>query len=173
MGGVLLHPYRLADGTQVVLRPVRAADKRLLREAFARLSPESARMRFLGPKARLTTSELRYLTEVDGLDHVAVVAVLAHAPTHVVAVGRFVRLPEDPQTAEVAIVVGDPWQRQGVGRHLGLALADLARERGVRRFVATMLSDNVASHRLFGAISDRLSTRHDGAIDELCAELAA
>jgi RimJ/RimL family protein N-acetyltransferase len=166
MGGVLLHPYRLADGTQVVLRPVRAADKRLLREAFARLSPESARMRFLGPKARLTTSELRYLTEVDGLDHVAVVAVLAHAPTHVVAVGRFVRLPEDPQTAEVAIVVGDPWQRQGVGRHVGL-------ERGVRRFVATMLSDNVASHRLFAAISDRLSTRHDGAIDELCAELAA
>lgn len=170
---MLLPPYRMADGTQVVLRAVRSDDKRLLSEAFSRLSPESIRLRFLGPKSRLSTGELRYLTEIDGADHVAVVAVLAHAPTHVVGVGRFVRDPQDPEAAEVAIVIGDPWQHQGLGRHMGLALADLARERGIRRFTASLLSENQAAHRLFAAISARLETHTSRGVEELVAVLAA
>src|SRR3954451_24158708 len=104
---MLLRPYRLADGTQVLLRPIRADDKAILRAAFEHLSPESARLRFLGPKPRLTTAELRYLTEIDGADHVAVLAVLAHRPRVIVGVGRFVRDRDDPQRAEVAVVIGD------------------------------------------------------------------
>ena len=41
---------------------------------------ESARLRFLAPKPRFTLAELRYLTEVDHVDHFALVAVLADAP---------------------------------------------------------------------------------------------
>lgn len=172
---MLLPPYRLTDGTLVAVRPIRADDKRALRLAFAHLSPESVRRRFLAPKLRLTESDLRYLTEIDGDDHVAVVAVLAHRPSHIVAVARFVRLEGtgDGHSAEAAIVVGDPWQGQGLGRHLGLVLADLARAHGVRRFVATMLSDNAAAHRLFAAISERLHAEVSGGVEELVAELAA
>ena len=153
---MLLRPYRLADGTQVLLRPIRADDKHWLDEAFHRLSPESARLRFLGPKPRLTTRELRYLTEIDGTDHVALLAVLAHRPNFILGVGRFVRDRKDPASAEVAIVIGDPWQDQGLGRHLGLALAELAREQGIRHFTAEMLPENVAAHRLFERISREL-----------------
>jgi RimJ/RimL family protein N-acetyltransferase len=170
---VFLSPYTLADGKQVLVRPIEAGDKGVLAKAFARLSPESARLRFLGPKPRLTTAELRYLTEIDGADHVAVVAVMEDRPEVVVGVGRFVRLAGDPQAAEVAVVVGDPWQGQGLGRHLGLVLADLARERGVQRFTATMLSDNIPAHRLFARISERLATTHHDGVAELVAELAA
>ena len=170
---MLLAPYRLPDGTQVVVRPIRPDDKLRLGKAFAALSPETARRRFLAPKSRLTTAELRYLTEIDGTDHVAVMAVMAHRPEIVVGVGRFVRLPEDPETADVAIVIGDPWQHQGLGTHLGTILADLARERGVRRFSATLLSDNVAAHSLFARISARLRYRHSHGVEELVAELAA
>lgn len=170
---MLLPPYRLADGTLVALRPIRADDKRRLGAAFAQLSPESARLRFLAPKPRLTTSELRYLTEVDGSRHVAVLAVLAHCPDFIVGVGRFVRWPGRPSDAEVAVVIGDPWQGQGLGRHMGLVLADMARARGVRRFTASMLSDNHAAHRLFERISERLHTEHHGGIEEVVAELAA
>src|SRR3954447_2694386 len=119
---MLLRPYRLADGTQVLLRPIRADDKRRLGDAFARLSPETQRLRFLAPKPRLTGADLRYLTEIDGTDHVAVVAVLAHRggrDPFIVGVGRFVRDPEDGESAEVAVVIGDPWQHQGLGRHIG------------------------------------------------------
>ncbi|MCW2991632.1 MAG: GCN5-related N-acetyltransferase [Solirubrobacterales bacterium] len=156
-----------------MLRAIRADDKLRLAQAHGRLSPESARRRFLGPKPRLTTAELRYLTEVDGADHVALLAVLAHDPRCIVGVGRFVRWPDRPDAAEVAVVVGDAWQGQGLGRHMGLALADAARAHGIRRFTASMLADNRAAHRLFERISARLHAEcHDG-IEELVAELAA
>lgn len=170
---MLLPPYRLADGTQLLLRPIRADDKQRLSTAFGRLSPESARLRFLAPKARLSANELRYLTEIDGTDHVAIVAVLAHQPSFIVGVGRFVRWRDRPDDAEVAIVIGDPWHGQGVGRHMGLVLADLARARGIRRFTASLLSDNRAAHRLFERISAHLHAEHHDGIEELVAELAA
>ncbi|MCW2966315.1 MAG: family N-acetyltransferase [Solirubrobacteraceae bacterium] len=170
---MLLPPYRLSDGTRAVLRPIQAQDKAILAAAFARLSPESARLRFLAPKTRLTTAELRYLTEIDGADHVAIVAVLAHRPSTIVGVGRWVRSGDDPQEAEVAIVIGDPWQHQGLGRHMGLVLADMARRNGVRRFTASLLSDNVAAHRLFVRISRRLHAEHHHGVEEIVAELAA
>src|SRR5439155_17884724 len=141
--------------------------KRILSAAFERLSPETARLRFLAPKARLSSADLRYLTEIDGADHVAVLAVLAHRPNVIVGVGRYVRSATDPEAAEVAVVIGDPWQHQGLGRHIGLALADVARERGIRRFTATMLSDNVAAHRLLARISGRLHTEHRDGVEEL------
>jgi RimJ/RimL family protein N-acetyltransferase len=163
----------MADGTQVRLRPIRPDDKRILGEAFGRLSPESQRLRFLGAKTRLTSSELRYLTEIDGSDHVALLAVLSHRPETIVGVARWVRDAEDPEAAEAAIVIGDPWQHQGLGRHMGDVLADTARASGVRRFTATMLSDNVAAHRLFASISSRLHYEHHAGVEELVAELAA
>jgi len=164
---------RLTDGTRVVLRKIRPSDKALLVEALGRLSLESNRARFLSPKRSFSRAELRYLTEVDDVSHIAYVAVLADDPTHLVGVGRAVRLAADPRAAEIAIVVGDAYQGQGLGRRLGLLLADRARERGVERFVATMLSDNVPAHRLFAAISERLRSDRHGAIDELVAELLA
>jgi hypothetical protein len=70
----------LRDGTRVSVRPIRPSDAALLSAGLAHLSPESARRRFLAPKPRFTLAELRYLTEVDHVDHVALVAVLADAP---------------------------------------------------------------------------------------------
>ena len=92
------------------------------------LSPLSRYRRFLAPKPRLSPSELRYLTEVDGRDHVALVAVAPRTPpTAWSGVGRFVRLAEAPDTAEFAIVVADDWQGRGLGRALAERLAAAAR----------------------------------------------
>src|SRR4051812_50126616 len=88
---MLLSTYRLNDGTQLLVRPIRADDKRLLSKAFARLSPETVHKRFLGPKKRLSTAELKYLTEIDGSDHAAVVAVMAQKPWVIVGGGGYVR----------------------------------------------------------------------------------
>ena len=41
---------------------------------MASLSPRSARLRFLAPKNHLTLAELRYLTEIDHVNHYALVA---------------------------------------------------------------------------------------------------
>jgi RimJ/RimL family protein N-acetyltransferase len=140
---------------------------------MASLSPQSARLRFLAPKNHLTLAELRYLTEVDHVDHYALVAVLADDPTTMAGVGRWVRDGDHPDAAEVAIVVGDCYQRQGLGTALGTALGDGARALGIARFTAMMLPENTAAQRLFAHISGRLRTRVEGGNYELVADLAA
>jgi RimJ/RimL family protein N-acetyltransferase len=164
---------RLTDDTRVVIRTIRAEDKHLLAAGILQLSPESSRRRFLVAKGSLTTRELRYLTEVDGEFHVALVAVLADQPQTLVADGRYVRFADDPTIAEVAVVVGDCLQGQGLGTRLGLLLADHARAHGVQRFSASLLSDNVPAHRLFAKISERLETTREGPVDQLTAHLLA
>jgi RimJ/RimL family protein N-acetyltransferase len=158
----------------VTIRPIRPSDRELFPLARKRFSDRTMYQRFLSPKPFLSSSELRYLTQVDGFDHVAFVAVRADDPRELVAVARFVRLKDDPRTAEAAIIVADAQQRQGLGKQLALALADAARERGIERFMATMLSDNPAAHALMRTLALRLEDRgHDRGVHELVADLAA
>jgi RimJ/RimL family protein N-acetyltransferase len=164
---------RLDDGTRVVIRPIRPADRTLLERSRARFSDESMRRRFMGPKPRLTTTELRYLTEVDGDSHVALVAVPLDDLRAIVGVARFVRLPTDPATADAAIIVADDMQGKGLGRRLAHELADAARDRGVRRFEATMLSDNKAALALMRTLSDRLDSHYEDGYRVVDAQIAA
>ena len=74
----------------------------------------------------------------------------------------------------MAIVVGDPWQTQGLGCELATRLADAALAVGVRRFAATMLGDNEAARRLMRTLSRRLREGWAGTgVREVLVELAA
>jgi RimJ/RimL family protein N-acetyltransferase len=160
------------DRSDFVIRPIRPADREALGVGWLALSPESQRKRFLAPKPRLSSSELRYLTEVDGATHVALVAV--DWRERILGVARFVRLPDDPKTAEFAVLVGDIYQGHGIGTALAVALADRAREVGVERFTALMLYDNVAARRLMQTIGQRLSpTVRGSGVVEYATPLAA
>lgn len=165
----------LRDGTPLLIRPIRPDDKRLLAEGLRNLSPESVQRRFLAPKTKFSRAELRYLTEVDHLNHVAYVVEAPTRPVRsLVGVARFVRDADDPTTAEAAIVVADSWQGRGVGTLLAEQLARRARMLGVERFTATMASDNVPAHRLMARLTDQLEQRHAGSgVDELVLQLAA
>ena len=166
--------YTLPRGSRVQVRPIAADDKDKLARGLRQLSDESIRKRFLASKPRFTSTELRYLTEVDGRHHIALVAVLEDDPDQLVAVARCVRLPDRPATAEMAIVVGDPWQNQGLGRALATALADAVLAVGIRRFAATMLGDNEPARRLMRTFARRLEEgRISGGVREVLVELAA
>jgi acetyltransferase len=164
---------RLKDGTRVVIRTIRPTDRQLLEHSRGQFSDESMRRRFLGPKPRLTTTELRYLTEVDGVDHYAVVAVALEDLETIVGVGRFVRLADEPSSAEAAIIVGDEYQGKGLGKRLAHELADAARDRGIRRFRASMLSDNKAALALMQTLSQRLESHYEQGYREVVSEIAA
>lgn len=168
----------LPDGTQVEIRPIRADDGQRLRDSHLRLSEESRYRRFLAAKPELSEADARYLVQVDGCDHYALVATLAGGPGDdpepIVAVARYIRRPGDPRTAELAIVVGDRLQGQGLATELVTRLAQAAAVRGVRRFTATMLSDNVAIQRLLARISaGPPSVRRLGSITEIDVGLPA
>ena len=90
--------------------------------------------------------EVRYLTEVDGVDHFAIIALsapdAAHRRGRSLGFARFIRSTEDPRHAEVAITVVDEAQGRGRGLRLLQTLAVLARERGVETFLMNILWGN-------------------------------
>ena len=120
---------RLDNGVAVLIRPIAPQDKAMLAAGMAGLSQQSAYQRFLSPKAVLSADELRYLTEVDFRDHVAFVAVRPGPPDVLVGVGRWIRLRDEPEAAEIAFAVSDALQRQGLGAHR--LFARVAQEREI------------------------------------------
>lgn len=166
---------QVPDGHPVLIREIRPDDKAMLADGLRHLSQTSVQRRFLSPKPHLSRSELRYLTEVDGKSHVALVAEYPGEPVRrLIAVARYVRLPEDPLAAEAAIVVGDDWQGRGLGSLLAEQLAEHARANGIQRFTATMASDNEPAHRLLRRLTRELHARYAGnGVDELSLDLVA
>jgi RimJ/RimL family protein N-acetyltransferase len=146
----------LPDGSRIRVRPIRPRDKALLADGLQRLSEETIRRRFLAAKPRFSAAELRYLTEVDGVNHIALVAVDPDDPRRLIGVARSVRLADSADTAEMAIVVGDPWQGRGIGSVLAEALADTAHAAGIRKIAAVMLADNDPARRLMTRIARHL-----------------
>jgi GNAT superfamily N-acetyltransferase len=165
-GPDLSEEHVLADGTRVTIRHIRPEDAEELRRGFERLSPQSRYRRFLGGVTSLSDEQLRYLTQVDGHDHVALVATtLPEGATEPVGLGvaRYVRAADEPAVAEAAITVQDEVQGRGIGRLLGLVLARAALERGVTRFRGEILADNEAVRGLLADVG--ASVKHvDGVV---------
>lgn len=153
----------LRDGTPVVLRLLRPADKELLRAGFERLSPESRYARFFTPKPSLSDDELRYLTEVDQEDHVAIGAAGERDGAEIgLGVARFIRFADRPETAEAAIAVADEAQRKGLGRLLLMRLVAAARERGIEQFRFEVLASNTGMATLIAEIAPDRSVETAG-----------
>jgi GNAT superfamily N-acetyltransferase len=160
----------LRDGTTLAVRPIEPDDREAVRRGFDELSDDSRYTRFLSSTPRLSESQLHYLTEVDHHDHEALVASADDGTG--AGIARFVRLPDDPGAAEVAIVVRDDWQGRGVGTGLLRALVARAREEGVERFTATALASNKAALELLHELGPaRTSPVGDGTV-EIRIELA-
>jgi len=151
----------LSDGTPVNLRLVIPADKPLLERGMDNFSPESRFHRFLFAKLKLTNADLRYLTEIDGVDHFAIGA-LNRAGAGI-GVARFVRFGDDHEVAEPAIAVLDAYQNKGLGYILFRRLMAAARERGIRRFHGSLLSGNKPMMHLLHSVATRICFAYQGA----------
>lgn len=143
-------PMVLADGRVVAFGPVTPAAKPLLQAAVGRMSPETSRRRFFTVRYRLSDLELERLTDLDGWDRYAIGAAVRSDDGFVEGVGvaRFVRLADTPSVAEIALVVVDAFQRQGIGKRLLIALSRAALNRGIERLRGTVLADNNPMLRL-------------------------
>jgi GNAT superfamily N-acetyltransferase len=149
-------PTERRDGWAIEVRPFEPGDTAAMLEVFAGLGPRSRELRFLTPKPHLTSADVRQLSAVDQHDHVAVLAVSTRH-RRPIGIARFVRDPLDPLSADVAVEVIDTWQGRGVGTRLATALAQCARELGVRRFTLVMSRENDAAlgllHKVQGEVT--------------------
>ena len=134
----------LRDGRTLRLRPPARADSDALLGFFERLSERSLYLRFHAAR-RVEPALVEHFLDPDWDDHGALVGVLAE---RVVAVAEYARL-RDPSTAEAAFAVADELQGRGVGTRLLEQLARRAGERGIRTFVAEVLSENAAMLGVF------------------------
>ena len=157
-------PVVLRDGSQVQIREVRGSDAPLLADGFARLSARSRQQRFLSPKHSLSAAELRFLTEVDHHDHEAIGA-LNPADGRGVGIARYIRAPDDPQAAEIAVTIADDWQGRGLGTELLARLSDRARQEGICRFTATIAYGNAAMATLLQNMGAELAGHDHGTVD--------
>ena len=122
-------PVTLRDGSIAEIRPIGPADQSLLIEGLRQLSPQSKFARFGSGISSLSASELRYLTDVNQVSHVAWGATIDEEPA---GVGRYI--VDSAAEAEIAITVVDRFQRRGLGRALFDALAASARAAGIESF---------------------------------------
>ncbi len=154
----------LRDGTQVTLRPLGPEDREGLRDAFRELSPETRYMRFFSVVTEPSEAVLRYLTEVDQRDHVAIAAI-ATTPDlkseRGVGVARFVRVKGEPHVAEAAVTVIGEYQRRGLGAVLLIELTRAAIARGIRVFRGEVLSSNTAMLAILHAVGAKLEPSDD------------
>ncbi len=120
------------------------SDGELLSRMFRRLSPESVYRRFFSPISRSDVFQASVL-RIDHRNHEAIAAVEGG---EIVGVAQYARLPGASQ-ANLAVVVADDWQRQGVGTRLIAALAERALEEGIGSFAVDIQGDNYGALRLF------------------------
>jgi GNAT superfamily N-acetyltransferase len=148
------------DGTVVQLRPLRRDERELVAEFFAGLSAESRRRRFLTPMPRLPEAMLGRLVDVDGLRHLAMVAV---ADGQWACIARYMALADQPGVAEVAVTVTDRYQGRGIGRLLVDALRPAAVRAGLTTLVYLVEPTNRPALRLLRSLDVELTFR-DGLV---------
>ena len=137
----------MADRTMATMRPITPGDAAALVRFHEHLSPTSITRRYFYPHLELGAAEVAHLTEVDGRDRVALVV---ERGGELIAVGRYDRLP-DPTQAEIAFVVADAFQHQGIATMLLDRLAARARKAGIISLLAEVLVENKAMLSVFHA----------------------
>jgi RimJ/RimL family protein N-acetyltransferase len=131
----------LRSGDVVRIRQVRPDDAPALLRAYANLGEQSRYRRFFTVMPELPEATLKAAVNVDHVDHEALVA-LPLLSAEIVGECRFIRLPDQPGTAEVGVTVVDAWQGRGLGAALLARLSERAAEAGIEYFTAEVLAEN-------------------------------
>ena len=164
----LVSQFTMKDGTDVSLRPIHPDDEPLMAQFHQTLSGRSVYMRYfcsLSLESRMAHERLVRICHVDGEREVALVVDYENKRTgqqQILGVGRLIKL--DPQNeAEVAILVSDHYQKQGLGTELLRRLIQIARDRKLHRVSGELLRDNLAIQIIVKKLGFRFNFCADGA----------
>lgn len=162
---------RLRDGRTIEIRALRPDDREDMLAAIGRTSPRSLQRRFFAPKRGFSEAELAFFMNIDFENHVALVAQIDEdGRQSIVAGGRYI--VAQPGQAEIAFVVVDAYQGQGIGTLLMCHLAILARDAGLKELIAEVLPENTAMLKLFSKFGFRPGSRREAQVIHLTMQLA-
>jgi acyl-CoA hydrolase/GNAT superfamily N-acetyltransferase len=132
----------LEDGTQINFRPMHPTDEKHMRDLFHSLSKQTIHYRFMSNLARIPQKQVLNYLYTDYRNDMAIVGTVPEAHgEEIVAIGRYYLNPRT-NTAEVAFIVRDRWQKRGIGTFLLNYLITIAKRNGIAGFTAEVLMDN-------------------------------
>jgi RimJ/RimL family protein N-acetyltransferase len=132
---------RLRNGRRVEIRALKPTDEADLVAAMHRASAQSAYRRFFGARRNFSPKEIAFFVNVDFASHVALVAIVEENDQATIVGGaRYIVVR--PGSAEVAFVVIDAYQAQGIGAALMFNLVIIARDAGLTELTAEVLDEN-------------------------------
>lgn len=146
-----IHPYpsylvstwELADGTPIIVRPIRPEDAKYEQDFVRHLSGKSRHFRFMGGVQELTPEMLKRTTQIDYDREMALVAsILKDKHEAIIGIARYVTNP-DFQSCEFALVVTDEWQNKGIGSHLMTSLISIAKMKNLNTMAGEILASNI------------------------------
>ena len=143
----------LPSGLQVRIRPIRPEDEALMIAFHATLSDRSVHFRYFGAIALNQRTAHERLSRLCFIDYDRQIALVAVTPDSgngsplIVGVGRLVKLSTCGE-AEVAFVVSDNFQGQGIGAELMCLLIQFARNESLTSLRAVFVAENEAMRGL-------------------------
>jgi len=137
-------------GLKIYLRPVRLSDEHLLKDFFYDLSSDCMYHRFISTRTSMHHEQLQKFVVIDYTKEMVILAIIEEDDGKEVIVGMAQYfIDENTHTAEVAFVVRDDLQNQGIGSELLGYLTLLAKRNGLHGFTAAVLMDNKPMLQLF------------------------
>ncbi len=163
-----LETYRTTKaGLEVLLRPVKISDEPLLKDFFYSLSDKSLYRRFISARTDMPHERLQEFVIIDYTMKIVILAVKEHEGNEeILGLGQY-EITEGTRTAEVALVVKDEYQRQGIGTELLSYLTQLAKKQGLLGFTAEVLVENRPMFRLFEKMGFDTEKRSEAGVSEL------
>ncbi len=141
--------FRLKNGTEVLLRPIRPEDGPMEAEMIASFSRQTQYFRFFGFMSNISKELLRRSTQIDYDREIAIIAEVEEEGKKMMAAEVRLLADADNEGAEFAIVVADPWQGQGLGTKIMDYIMEIAVQRGIRKIYATVLKENRVMTTMF------------------------
>lgn len=129
-------------GLNVLFRPVKISDENILKDFFYALSNDCMYHRFISTRADMPHERLQRFVVIDYTREMVILAVIRDGEREeIVGMGQYF-IDDSTHTAEVAFVVRDDYQDQGIGSELLSYLTFLAKKSGLHGFTAEVLQDN-------------------------------
>jgi ribosomal protein S18 acetylase RimI-like enzyme len=133
----------LRDGRPIEIRALKPSDEAGMLDAVNSTNAESLRRRFFVTKRAFSEKEKAFFMNADFVKHVALVADIDDGGRRrIIGGGRYI--VSEAGEAEVAFVVIDDFQGQGIGGALTRHLVKLARAAGLKALVAEVLPENAS-----------------------------
>jgi acetyltransferase len=134
--------FKLREGPSAVIRPIRPEDEPLMEELMRTSSEQTLMMRFFRKMSDMTHEQLTRYCHVDYDREISFVAIIRdNGRDRIIGEVRMSKLP-DQENAEMAVVVGDSWQGQGIGKALCMQCLKIAKEIGIKKMWMEILQMN-------------------------------